>query len=101
MIRRISFAILFLISIFPGFLVVLAQEGVDYQVHRSEDKIILEGKIYYIHLVGEKETLYGISRAYNVTEKVIASENPDVFAGLRIGMVLKIPADPAASEARQ
>jgi LysM repeat protein len=80
----------------PGGL--LAQE---YQVHRSKDKVILEGKIYYIHVVKEKETLYGISRAYNVTEKVIASENPDVFGGLRTGMVLKIPAEPLVDESRE
>ena len=70
----------------------------EFQVHRSEDKVILEGKIYYIHIVKEKETLYGISKAYNVTQKVIASENPDVFAGLRTGMVLKIPAEPIVDE---
>lgn len=77
-----------------------AQEP-EYRIHRSEDKIILEGKIYYIHVVREKETLYGISKAYNVTEKVIASENPDVFAGLRTGMVLKIPADPVVDESEE
>jgi LysM repeat protein len=63
-------------------------------VKRSTDKVILEGKVYYIHYVREKETLYGISKAYNINEKVIALENPDIFAGLKAGMVLKIPADP-------
>jgi LysM repeat protein len=64
------------------------------EVKRSTDKVILEGKVYYIHSVREKETLYGISKAYNISEKVITLENPDVFAGLKAGMVLKIPADP-------
>jgi LysM repeat protein len=68
------------------------EEGV--VVKRSTDKVILEGKVYYIHYVREKETLYGISKAYNINEKVIALENPDLFAGLKAGMVLKIPADP-------
>lgn len=63
-------------------------------VKRSTDKVILEGKVYYIHYVREKETLYGISKVYNINEKVIALENPDIFAGLKAGMVLKIPADP-------
>jgi LysM repeat protein len=92
----ISSVFCFGLLILPGGL--LAQE---YPVHRSEDKVILEGKIYYIHVVREKETLYGISRAYNVTEKVIASENPDVFAGLRTGMVLKIPVEPLVDESRE
>jgi LysM repeat protein len=86
-------------------LVLLTDDGFpqtgEYPVHRSEDKIILEGKIYTIHIVAEKETLYGISRAYNVTQKVIASENPDVFAGLQPGMVLKIPAEPVVDESLQ
>ena len=90
--RTILILSLFLISN-----VTLAQET-EYTVHRSKDKIILEGKVYYIHFVAEKETLYGISRAYNVTEKVIATENPDVFAGLQAGMVLKIPAEPHIDE---
>lgn len=61
---------------------------------QSDNKIILEGKIYYVHIVKEGETLYALSKAYNVSEKVIALENPDVFAGLVAGMALKIPAEP-------
>jgi LysM repeat protein len=83
--------------LFGGSSFLRAQEP-DFKVNRSENKIILEGHVYYIHIVREKETLYGIGRAYNVTEKVIASENPDVFVGLRPGMVLKIPAEPVVSD---
>ena len=99
MIRRISYFILFSI-ILLGAEFVNAQEE-PYTVHRSEDKIILEGKVYYIHIVKEKETLYGISRAYNVSQKVIATENPDVFAGLQVGMVLKIPSEPVVDESAE
>ncbi len=102
MIRRIPYYIL--LSIFPiGWVLtpqVSAQEQ-PYAVHRSEDKIILEGKVYYIHIVKEKETLYGISRAYNVSQKGIAAENPDVFAGLQVGMVLKIPSEPVLDESAE
>jgi LysM repeat protein len=102
MIRRIPYYIL--LSIFPvGWMFsppVSAQEQ-PYNVHRSEDKIILEGKVYYIHIVKEKETLYGISRAYNVSQKGIAAENPDVFAGLQVGMVLKIPSEPVLDESAE
>lgn len=102
MIRRIPYYILF--SIFQVLWVytppVNAQEQ-PYTVHHSEDKIILEGKVYYIHIVKEKETLYGISRAYNVSQKVIAAENPDIFAGLQVGMVLKIPSEPVLDESAE
>jgi len=63
-------------------------------VKRSTEKVILEGKVYCIHYVREKETLYAISKAYNISEKIITLENPDLVAGLKAGMVLKIPADP-------
>ena len=67
-------------------------------VKRSKDKILLEGEVYYIHVVKEKETLESISLAYGISEKNIALENPDVFHGLEVGMVLKIPADPVHIE---
>ena len=102
MIRRIPYYIL--LSIFQVLWVhtppVAAQEQ-PFTIHRSEDKIILEGKVYYIHIVKEKETLYGISRAYNVSQKGIAAENPDIFAGLQVGMVLKIPSEPVLDESAE
>lgn len=76
------------------FWTVFAQEG-PLPVRQTENKIILEGKVYYVHLVKEGETLSGISGAYNVTEKIIVQENPDILAGLVTGMALKIPAEPA------
>ncbi len=66
-----------------------AQEPVE--VKRSENKVIVEGKIYYIHVVKPGQTLYSISRAYNVTEKDIVIENPGASTSLKIGQPLKIP----------
>ena len=39
------------------------------QVTRSDNKVILEGKVYYVHIVKAGQTLYSIARAYNVSEK--------------------------------
>jgi LysM repeat protein len=102
MIRRIPYYILFSIIIVLWVYAppVTAQEQ-PYTVHRSANKIILEGKVYYIHIVKEKETLFGISRAYNVSQKGIAAENPDIFAGLQVGMVLKIPSEPVMDESAE
>jgi len=69
-----------------------AQEPVE--ITRSENKIVLEGKIYYVHVVKKGQTLYSIAKAYNVSEKEIIIENPGASAELRIGQVLKIPAKP-------
>lgn len=60
-------------------------------VRKSENKVVIEGKVYTLHVVKPGQTLYSIARAYEVTEKDIALENPGVYAGIRIGQVLKIP----------
>jgi len=87
-------------SLFRSFIAVLfltflvgsvakSQEPVT--VRKSNNKVIIDDKIYFLHVVKPGQTLYSISRAYEVNEKDIAIENPGVYAGLRIGQVLKIP----------
>ncbi|MCF8391210.1 MAG: LysM peptidoglycan-binding domain-containing protein [Bacteroidales bacterium] len=63
-------------------------------VQKSDNKVIIEGKVYFIHVVKPGQTLYAISKAYSVQEKEIALENPGVYSGLQIGQVLKIPFNP-------
>jgi LysM repeat protein len=63
-------------------------------VERSVNKVILEGKVYYIHVVKPGQTLYAISRAYNISQKEIAVENPGVVSGIQVGQALKIPVEP-------
>jgi LysM repeat protein len=69
--------------------VLLSQEPVP--VERSNNKVILEGKVYYIHVVKPGQTLYSIAKAYNISQKEIAIENPGAVSGLQIGQALKIP----------
>ncbi|MBN2519540.1 MAG: LysM peptidoglycan-binding domain-containing protein, partial [Bacteroidales bacterium] len=57
----------------------------------SQEKIIVDGVIYYLHTVEKGQTLYSISKAYNISFFEITQENPDVMFGLMIGHVLKIP----------
>lgn len=75
---------------------LVAQESV--VVERSKNKVILEGTVYYIHVVKPGETLYAISRAYNISQKEIAVENPGVISGLQLGQAIKIPVDPMPQE---
>ena len=75
---------------------LVAQESVP--VKRSNNKVILEGTVYYIHVVKPGETLYAISKAYHISQKEIAIENPGVISGLQIGQALKIPVDPKPLE---
>ena len=54
----------------------------------------IDGKNYYIHLVKKGQSLYMISKAYEVDINVIIQENPEVKDGLKAGQKLKIPAPP-------
>jgi LysM repeat protein len=60
----------------------------------QQDSIGIEtinGKTFIIHKVGERETLYAISRRYNVTVTQILEVNPTADAGLEINQILKVP----------
>ncbi len=63
-------------------------------MERSTNKVILEGTVYYIHVVEPGQTLYSIARAYQISQKEITVENPSVIAGLQVGQALKIPVQP-------
>ncbi|WP_163411065.1 muramidase family protein [Flavobacterium ajazii] len=44
-----------------------------------------------IHIVAEKETLYGLSKKYNVSVEAIQNANPILANGLQVGQELIIP----------
>lgn len=44
-----------------------------------------------IHIVAEKETLYGLSKKYNVTVEALQNANPILANGLQVGQELVIP----------
>lgn len=44
------------------------------------------------HTVISKETLFGISKKYNVEEEELINANPELKDGLKVGMLIKIPA---------
>jgi LysM repeat protein len=58
----------------------------------------INGKVFVIHQVGEKETLYGISRRYGTTVDAILQYNPTADAGLEIGQILKVPYVPKSPQ---
>ncbi len=57
----------------------------------SKKKVVVDGKSFYLHTVKQGETLYSISKAYNVLQKDIVFNNPDAFEGIKVGQELKIP----------
>lgn len=92
---RLFFPFLFSILFLNG-LGIFAQESP--VITRSNDRVVIEGKVYYIHVVKKGETLYSISRAYNVSQKDILLENPSAQTGLQIDQALKIPYVPSSSK---
>jgi LysM repeat protein len=58
---------------------------------KSTDVKTINGKKYYIHKVEKGQSLYAISKLYNVDINVILAENDEAIDGLRNGQELKIP----------
>lgn len=52
---------------------------------------IINEKVFVLHRVELKETLYGISKRYGTTIEAILQQNPTADGGLEIGQILKVP----------
>jgi LysM repeat protein len=51
----------------------------------------INGKVYVLHRVELKETLYGISKRYGTTVEAILQQNPNADGGLDVGQIIKVP----------
>jgi ABC-type branched-subunit amino acid transport system substrate-binding protein/LysM repeat protein len=69
-----------------------AQESIS--MIRSKKIERINGDNFYIHTVKKGQTLYMISKAYDIDINVIIQENPEVKQGLKSGQKLRIPAPP-------
>ena len=70
----------------------IAQVYVPVPVTVSKEKVKLNGKVYLSHVVLEKQTLYGIAKAYGVTEEDLYEANPSLReTGLQKNAILLIP----------
>ncbi len=70
------------------FFVVLCSFSVYSQ---ENNKVIIEGKTYYLHIVQKGEGFYGIAKKYGVSQKEIHDANPTSIFGLKPGDILHIP----------
>ena len=71
---------------------VMAQEYVPTPVTVSKEKVKLNGKVYLSHVVLERQTLYGISKAYGVTEDDLYEANPSLReTGLQKNAIILVP----------
>ncbi len=79
----------FFISVF--LLIILLPSFSQVVVERSEEKVIISGTPYYVHLVKKGETAYSISKAYGITVEELTKENPPSVYGINEGQALRIP----------
>jgi ABC-type branched-subunit amino acid transport system substrate-binding protein len=95
--RQLLFPVLFCILPFALFISCVAQ---DYTLSKKDTSDIqfLDGKKYYVIKVDKSETLYGISKRFNVSQDELIKANPSLKDGLKAKMVLWIPAQVSATK---
>ena len=72
---------------------IMAQDYVNTPVSISKEKVRINGKVCYSHVVLERQTLFSISKAYNVSIEDIHKYNPTLKdSGLIKNSILIIPA---------
>ena len=78
-----------------------AQEYVATPVKVSTEKVRLNGKVYLSHPVQERQTLFGIAKAYGVTVEDLYKANEGLEEkGLQTGTTLLVPIVEGASQAQ-
>ena len=94
--RLVLFLFLFLLLAAPS----LSAQGYDVpDVVISKEKANIAGKVYYVHKVLPKQTLFSIGKAYGVKEEELVAANPDCKDGLKAGSILFIPVNEANTPA--
>ncbi len=57
----------------------------------GQKEVTKNGRVYVEHTVESKETLYAISRKYNVLQDTIVKYNPNALKGIKVGEILSFP----------
>lgn len=89
--------LILIIGLALGICPEVAAQNQDYvatPVTISKDRVRRDGKVYYSHIVLEKQTLFSISKVYGVTLQEIYAANPALnleTAGLQTHQILLIP----------
>lgn len=82
-----------------GSTAAVAQEYVSTPVTLSKEKVKLNDKIYLSHVVLERQTLFGIAKAYGVSVDELYEANPSLRqTGLQKNAILLIPYHEAAQQ---
>ena len=102
LIQTIAHIALMLTIISASATAAYAQDFVAAPVTVSKEKVRVSGKLYYSHIVKEKQTLYSIAKAYEVTVEQIYESNPDLKDnGLKKNSIILIPVAAPESAPKQ
>ena len=78
-----------------------AQEYINTPVEISKEKVKVDGKVCYSHVVLEKQTLFSICKAYEVSAEEIYQFNPSLReVGLKKNSIIIIPSKDSAKAAQ-
>ncbi|MDD3637850.1 MAG: LysM peptidoglycan-binding domain-containing protein [Bacteroidales bacterium] len=83
---------LIFILIYANLVLPYGLAGAQTAVSKSTVIEQYNGKSFYLHTVLPKQTLYSISKAYNIDLKLIEEANPTITNKLRVNQVIRIPA---------
>ena len=81
----------YLIAFFSAFCMCVFVVNAQGRAERSASIVTIDGESYYVHSVRHGETLYSLSKLYDVSEEDILRSNPHTAEGLRDDHVIKIP----------
>lgn len=84
--RTVTCILLFLIL---PVLTMQAQNG--FEVPKSKVTRTIDGVDYYIHTVAKGQTVFKISKTYNITPEDLIRLNPEISDGIKPGQELRIP----------
>ncbi|GAO31908.1 LysM-repeat proteins and domains [Geofilum rubicundum JCM 15548] len=84
-------ALFFIFSFLLGGLLADIQAQVKTVGGQEVQKILLNGKEYYLHIIQKGEGLYRISVNYGVSQQEILDANEDISESLKVGQILRIP----------
>lgn len=99
---KITNIILAFMLAFASASATYGQEYISTPVTISKEKVRVNGKVCYSHIVREKQTLFSIAKAYSVTVDDIYSFNPSLKeTGLKKNAIILIPSAEALSAAAQ
>jgi LysM repeat protein/ABC-type branched-subunit amino acid transport system substrate-binding protein len=70
-------------------------------IEKSKEKIQVNSQDFYIHIIQQGQTLYSLTKLYNVTSQSILDANPGLTANLPIGSKILIPSSNTATATTQ